>query len=982
MLPTLGLFRVFPCPYYVVGLCERPHCSFRHCRSDVEAARREASGFESDAKYDSGSEVGDDPDVTVSSTKTGKETHGVQKKEKKQESIVKNPSIDSLKIPVEKSTSSSKDTRRSPESKKVLKRDLDSNQELESPKKRIKLEEKSGLSNSNRKASLDENKILAENTVVFKEITQDSEQIKKEGSKSSPPKAKDSRVGSSEKDRKDSHSHKSHKHKHKRSHKDSHHTSSRHSSHRSNSSSSSSKKKDSHSSKSKISSSKHTTPKCNDKQESTLLSQEKGVHHSAIISSVGETFAENNNVRSSSIEISDTKGDEGCPLVEDLPDVPDDFLYPSDEEDDPDQIALECFNMFQNYKSDEKSVDLLKLETVPDSKIPVTTASEVESLAVGKKRVAHAGAFRSAFDPPVLPKRKETVQEQLFKRFQAMQESKNISGSSSNISVPCANSNQQRISSASTGGGGGSSSSSSGKRRIAHVANAGALVKPPTSTTSGDVPSSQKTDAQLGSRTNGVAKASAVTLSQTVGKGERRVAHVSTSNTSSTVSAPKITPDSKGKVPALVRQSFLDQIYRECLQLCPDQVSASVRAVEEEKALLAKCNTKQVYRCSATNLISRLRKEYRESNLEFSSQSMPASVNRTVSHSDILAGKTGNVSWSIEKKATFNPVGTQLYARMKDYLMSTAELIDNGYPRKCPSSYKGCSGLAIIKQREDTTYSRVIEDSSRKACDRCGTSYLVTEDGFAVNKELCTYHTGRRFGRRTRTGNAETRYNCCDGDTSSVGCCTAACHVFSGKSPDDLKNFICAALEAGEDSKMGAHVWDIIGVDCEMVYTTRGTELARATFVSADGKVIYDTLVKPAHPVLDYNTRYSGIDESMLENTTTSMKEVHLKILANVKPNTIIRPSIQTRLAKLECRLPGENNTTCQDNSAKEEKKSNYMQFAIQHIKATIHLKKWNASRCTATKTRIFHTMKPGQKISLFLRIKIRMDFVKENLCP
>ena len=46
--------------------------------------------------------------------------------------------------------------------------------------------------------------------------------------------------------------------------------------------------------------------------------------------------------------------------------------------------------------------------------------------------------------------------------------------------------------------------------------------------------------------------------------------------------------------------------------------------------------------------------------------------------------------------------------------------------------------------------------------------------------------------------------------------------------------------------------------------------------------------MKPPNPVLDYNTRFSGIDESMLKDTKISMKEVHLKILANLKPNSII----------------------------------------------------------------------------------------------
>lgn len=37
---------------------------------------------------------------------------------------------------------------------------------------------------------------------------------------------------------------------------------------------------------------------------------------------------------------------------------------------------------------------------------------------------------------------------------------------------------------------------------------------------------------------------------------------------------------------------------------------------------------------------------------------------------------------------------------------------------------------------------------------------------------------------------------------------------------------------------MGRDAWDIIGVDCEMVYTTHGNELARVTVVGVDRKVL------------------------------------------------------------------------------------------------------------------------------------------------
>lgn len=46
----------------------------------------------------------------------------------------------------------------------------------------------------------------------------------------------------------------------------------------------------------------------------------------------------------------------------------------------------------------------------------------------------------------------------------------------------------------------------------------------------------------------------------------------------------------------------------------------------------------------------------------------------------------------------------------------------------------------------------------------------------------------------------------------------------------------------------------IISIDCEMVTTTHGTELARVTVVDFYFNVLLDELVMPAHPVTDYLT--------------------------------------------------------------------------------------------------------------------------------
>lgn len=48
----------------------------------------------------------------------------------------------------------------------------------------------------------------------------------------------------------------------------------------------------------------------------------------------------------------------------------------------------------------------------------------------------------------------------------------------------------------------------------------------------------------------------------------------------------------------------------------------------------------------------------------------------------------------------------------------------------------------------------------------------------------------------------------------------------------------------------------IFALDCEMVYTRKGIELARVTVVDSNENTVYDSMVKPEADVLDYNTKY------------------------------------------------------------------------------------------------------------------------------
>lgn len=82
----------------------------------------------------------------------------------------------------------------------------------------------------------------------------------------------------------------------------------------------------------------------------------------------------------------------------------------------------------------------------------------------------------------------------------------------------------------------------------------------------------------------------------------------------------------------------------------------------------------------------------------------------------------------------------------------------------------------------------------------------------------------------------------------------------------------------------------ILAIDCEMVGTgPKGSisQLARCSLVSYGGDVVYDKYIKPAAPVTDYRSRWSGIRPRDLVNATPyaeARKEVVVVLPSFAKP--------------------------------------------------------------------------------------------------
>ncbi|XP_034630546.1 RNA exonuclease 1 homolog isoform X2 [Trachemys scripta elegans] len=132
-------------------------------------------------------------------------------------------------------------------------------------------------------------------------------------------------------------------------------------------------------------------------------------------------------------------------------------------------------------------------------------------------------------------------------------------------------------------------------------------------------------------------------------------------------------------------------------------------------------------------------------------------------------------------------------------------------------------------------------------------------------------------------GGLETRYSCCEGVVGSPGCQVAKLHVQDGRK-ENLDGFVKTFIKlTPADGNHG-----VFALDCEMCYTTQGLELTRVTVVDSNLQVAYDTLVKPDNEIIDYNTRFSGVTEEDLKNTSSSIRDVQAILLNLFSADTIL----------------------------------------------------------------------------------------------
>ncbi|XP_051262505.1 interferon-stimulated 20 kDa exonuclease-like 2 [Dicentrarchus labrax] len=184
-------------------------------------------------------------------------------------------------------------------------------------------------------------------------------------------------------------------------------------------------------------------------------------------------------------------------------------------------------------------------------------------------------------------------------------------------------------------------------------------------------------------------------------------------------------------------------------------------------------------------------------------------------------------------------------------------LFDDTPQRQTPSNRKRKRNRAPLKKNSE---QRGSPEGKQEYDHRMGRTRYVQapprRNGAVTNHPSAPSHTHNNSLPHSSSSSAGTSHPSAKPSTSNQGPVnTSATHCPSASSSHKQTS-------AGIPAKY-------LAIDCEMVGSgPKGhiSQLARCSLVSYDGDVVYDKFIKPAMPVTDFRTRWSGIRRCDLVN--------------------------------------------------------------------------------------------------------------------
>ncbi|CAL7937316.1 unnamed protein product [Xylocopa violacea] len=526
-------------------------------------------------------------------------------------------------------------------------------------------------------------------------------------------------------------------------------------------------------------------------------------------------------------------------------------------------VQEECLKIFREYQVPERA-KTAETSTKESSSMTLREIGKEQNEEVGKKRVAHpsAAVCVTRHSGTNQGARKYVYpQQKMYERWRLIRDAVGEKTCATGSSV---SKDMYRNCTGTTGTASNNELklNGNGRIRIAHVpyAKSLAIEKRKVTGDAGKLVEMKGTDNNK-------------TAAQTAKSGVR-IAHV-----------PQVVPQlirpeplqvTTQKFPLNVRQYYVNMMHDVTVLIYTNAEDAAQRAVKEEYACHERCKALAVYKNSCMLAAHRLRKEVDQNPSVQSNAATTPGSSAVMSHEAVLAGKAKG-TWSVlkTKRSVTEFRGVALYGMLKKWIMTEQQLRANGFPRPHPDGQKGRAKVYVINSRNQSVLSKV---PNERFCSRCGQAYTVDKQGFASQPQNCIYHWGRKFTIR-----GEGKYSCCQQYGSATGCCDAKTHVWDYTDYENLRGYVKTLPKDTPVEEQGTYA-----LDCEMCYTTQGLELTRITVIDEDCNVAYETLVKPENPIIDYNTRFSGITEESMKDVTTTLLDVQATLLTMFSEKTIL----------------------------------------------------------------------------------------------
>jgi RNA exonuclease 1 len=277
---------------------------------------------------------------------------------------------------------------------------------------------------------------------------------------------------------------------------------------------------------------------------------------------------------------------------------------------------------------------------------------------------------------------------------------------------------------------------------------------------------------------------------------------------------PMILPTAKSKIPISIRQAAVEKLFDFLRAGAKEKEPGIKESLALEEQLYAKARQKSDYKNAFASLLLALKKGN---------------------------GPSLNAKPAIKNLANLGLLRLEeVFGRLEEMLASRETLDAIGFP-----SVSKPSTIELLPDQE-------------KTCCRCGRAFISEAYYRDDNRESCMYHYGRLQNVKGQTGKI---YACCHGGLASAPCTTAPRHVFLTKGL-----FSGQQVWSSADWQVNSeHQHLLLAVDGEMCHTEAGLEICRLTAVGWDEERVLDVLIHPETPIVDYNTRFSGLTAASFE---------------------------------------------------------------------------------------------------------------------